>query len=119
MHFRIQIIAVSESGVEQCQEVGGLVRSETLALETLGLTLEESKVLLHSVQEVVAQHQVAAALERHRPCPQCRKRRALKDNVSAIFRTVFGELSLPNPRWRHCECQSGHSYCRPAQHGPV
>ena len=62
MHFRIQIIAVSECGVEQCREVADLVRSESLTLETLGLTLRESKALLHSVQEVVAGHQVTAAL---------------------------------------------------------
>ena len=109
MHFRIQIIAVSDSDGEQCQEVADLVRSEALTLETLGLTLLESKTLLHSVQAVVAQHQVAAALERRRPCPQCGKRRALKDNLSTVFRSVFGELSLPNPRWRHCECQSGQN----------
>ena len=45
MHFRIQIVAVSDDDTEQLQEIAALVRSEAM-LETLGLTLEESKQLL-------------------------------------------------------------------------
>lgn len=47
---------------------------------TLGLTLAESKRVLHVLQQTVVEHQVGAYLEQQRPCPHCRKRRKLKDS---------------------------------------
>lgn len=104
MHFRIQIVAVTDDGHEQCQEIVDLARSET-SLESLGLTLNESKQILHDLQQCIILHQVDAFLERQRPCPYCRKPRLLKDNGRAVFRTLFGQMSLPNPRWYHCSCR--------------
>jgi hypothetical protein len=104
MHFRIQIVAVTEGGTEHFQEIADLMRSEA-KIETMGLTLEESKHVLHNLQETIVKHQVTAYLEQERPCPQCQKQRQMKDCDTSPFRTLFGAIQVPNPRWHHCACQ--------------
>ena len=104
MHFRIQIVAVTDEGTEYLQEIADLQRSET-RIETLGLTLAESKQVLQDLQQVMVQQQVQTYLEQQRPCPHCQKRRPVKDSDPAPFRTLFGTISVPNPRWHSCACQ--------------
>jgi hypothetical protein len=36
---------------------------------------------------------------------QCGRRRSLKGYHTLVIRTVFGKLTLPSPRLRHCECE--------------
>ncbi len=105
MHFRIQIVAVADEGTEQLHEIAEVSRAEP-TLETLCLTLEESKQMLRRLQQIVIEQQVAAYLDQQRPCPHCGKRRQLKQCETAPFRTLFGLLSVPNPRWRQCDCQA-------------
>ena len=104
MHFRIQLIAVMEDGTEHSEEIADLLRSEA-KVETLGLTLKESKQILHSLQETMVPHQVSAYLQKCQPCPHCQKNRELKQSEPSAFRTLFGVIHVPNPRWRHCSCQ--------------
>ena len=49
MKFKIQIVAVSDDGREQTQEIASLERDD-LQPETLGLTLAESKAILKDLQ---------------------------------------------------------------------
>jgi len=67
--------------------------------------LAESKQVLHALQRTIIDRQVAAFLDQQRPCPHCGKHRHLKENGIAPFRTLFGLISVPNPRWHHCDCQ--------------
>jgi hypothetical protein len=73
MKFLVQVICVTEAAERHQQEVFEIER-ENLAMETLGLSLVESKSLLQGVQEFVVAEQVADDLERRRPCPDCCKR---------------------------------------------
>src|SRR5665213_1509209 len=93
MNFRIQVVAVAEDGTEHLQEIAHLVRSEAKT-ETMGLTLQESKRVLHDLQQTLVSHQIAAYLERQRPCPHCQKRRRLKDTEDVPFRTLFGVIPV-------------------------
>ena len=104
MHFRIQIVAVSDDGTEHLEEIADLNRSEA-TLETLGLTLEESKQLLQQRQQTIIDQQVAAYLDGQRACPHCGKHRHLKQSETAPFRTLFGLVVVLNPRWQQCDCQ--------------
>ena len=104
MHFRIQIVAVSDDGTERLHEIADVSRSEP-TLETIGLTLEESKQLLQHLQRIIVDHQIAAYLDQQRACPDCGKHRHLKQSDTAPFRTLFGLVSVPNPRWEQCDCQ--------------
>jgi len=81
-----------------------VVRSEA-RLETLGLTLEESKQVLQELQRMMIGQQVEAYLDEQRACPDCGKQRHIKQSGTAPFRTLFGLIVVPNPRWQQCECQ--------------
>ena len=104
MHFRLQLIAVLDDGTEHLQEVADVARPAT-TLETLGLTLDESKCLLEQVQHTMIEYQVAGYLDPLRGCPDCGKNRRLKDSNRAPFRTLFGLVRVLNPRWHHCDCR--------------
>ena len=113
MKFLVQVICVTEAAERHQQEVFEIER-ENLAMETLGLSLVESKSLLQGVQEFVVSEQVADDLERRRPCPDCCKRHTSKGQGSIEVKTVFGTVKVPNPRWHRCSCQSiGPSTFRP------
>lgn len=103
MHFRLELIAVADDGGEERQELADLERGEA-AIGTLGLTLDESKQLLAALQRAIVERQAADYLDEQRPCPHCGRRRPLKEQGDAPFRTLFGLVSLPNPRWQHCGC---------------
>jgi hypothetical protein len=104
MQFRIELVAIADAGTEQRQELATLTRSEA-KLETIGLTLAESKHLLQVLQQAVVEQQVDAYLDQERACPDCGKKRHLKQSEMAPFRTLFGVVEVDNPRWRQCSCQ--------------
>ncbi len=104
MHFRIHLIAVADDGTEHREEIADLIRAEA-TIETTGLTLAESKQVLHALQRTIVDEQVAAFLDHQRACPHCGKQRHLKEHGTAPFRTLFGVMPVPNPRWQHCACQ--------------
>src|SRR5436305_277877 len=104
MHFRIQLVVSAADGTEQTQEIADLTRGET-SLETLGLLLAETKKVLLALQGAMIASQVAAYLAQKRSCPHCGTAYRLKDSAPAPFRTLFGLMLVPNPRWRHCPCQ--------------
>jgi hypothetical protein len=104
MKFRLQLVAVSDAGQEQVHEVGQFER-EGLAMETLGLTLAEGKLILKNVQERVVQEQISDFLAQQRRCPDCGQMRSRNGNHDVTMRTVFGKMEWKSPRLRHCPCQ--------------
>ena len=77
MKFRINVVCVNDEGTEQLSELMVLSRDD-LVMETMGLTLAESKSLLHDLQSYVVERQATGYLEQHRACPQCGNRYASK-----------------------------------------
>jgi hypothetical protein len=105
MKVRIQVIVESDHGETECiEEVAQFERGE-LRPEALGMTLAEAKALLQSVQQTMVTEQTTAHLEAHRPCPACQAPRRYKGHHQLVYRTVFGRLTLPSPRWYLCQCQ--------------
>ena len=102
--FRLQLVAVADSGQEQVQEVARWER-EGVQLETLGLTLAEGKLILKNIQESVIQQQVNESLTRQRCCPDCGRVRPCKGHHDVTFRTLFGNVELKSPRLHHCPCR--------------
>jgi len=68
MSVRVEVVCISGDGDEQRQQVLTIERQE-LAMETLGLSLNEGKALLAGVQDFVVAQQVHNDLERRRVCP--------------------------------------------------
>ena len=102
--FRLQLVAVADSGQEQVQEVARWER-QGVQLETLGLTLSEGKLILKNIQESVIQQQVLESLSRQRRCPDWGRLRQCKGHHEVTFRTLFGNVELKSPRLHHCPCQ--------------
>jgi hypothetical protein len=67
MKFRISVVHVGDDGTERSCAMMVLSR-EHLALETMGLTLAESKDLVHNLQTYLIEQQAGACLEQHRSC---------------------------------------------------
>jgi hypothetical protein len=104
MNIRIEIICIGADGLEQRRQLSGIERQE-LAMETLGMSLAESKALLEGVQDFMVAQQVSENLEQRRACLRCGRRHTTKDSGSTPVNTLFGLVNVPNPRWNRCACQ--------------
>ncbi|HEV8712444.1 MAG TPA: hypothetical protein VGX03_06400 [Candidatus Binatia bacterium] len=104
MNFRIELICVRDDGTEERREVL-TVAEEQLAMETFGLTLAEGKELLANLQASVVEQQATTYLERHRLCPECGRKHLSKGQGRGTMQTLFGLVTVPNPRWQRCVCQ--------------
>jgi hypothetical protein len=102
--FRLQLMVVNDSGHEHVHEVARLERDE-VAIETLGLTLAEGKLILKRIQESVVQEQIQDAVARRRNCPECGRTRRSKGHHDITIRTLFGNIEQKSPRLEHCPCQ--------------
>ncbi len=104
MKFKIQLVTQTETG-EDIQELVCLER-ETEGLEEIGINLTEAKALLAGLQKQVVEQQIAAYLADRNQCPHCALAFRHKDQHPVVFRTLFGNLEFPSPRWFRCNCQS-------------
>ncbi len=110
MHIRMVDLTIADDGNELGRELVTLRRTEA-KLETIGITLAESKQVLQHLQEAVVKQQVEAYLDQQRACPHCGKKRRLKQSKPVPFRTLFGRVEVSNPRWWQCNCRP----CPPCQ----
>jgi hypothetical protein len=74
-------------------------------LEAIGLSLDEAKTLLEQVQQRLVATQVATYMSRHRCCVACGGTLRSKGSGRIRFRTAFGIVPLPSPRFHCCGCQ--------------
>src|SRR3954467_5263991 len=74
-------------------------------LEVIGLSFDEAKAALVGIQGGTAQ--AAGFLARHRSCDLCGSLLLSKGPGQTRFRTAFGTIALPSPRFHHCSCQPG------------
>jgi hypothetical protein len=103
MTFRVEVVCVGEEGDEARAGVLTLERDH-LAMDTLGLTLRESKAMLVGVQDFVIAQQAAEDLKQRRACPICGRSHTTKGGGSTAVKTLFGVVPVANPRWHRCPC---------------
>ncbi|WP_095205284.1 hypothetical protein [Mesorhizobium carmichaelinearum] len=107
MRFAIQLMIDGGDAVVETQEIISFDRSDgALSINELGLTLEEAKRTLATLQEAHHGSTGPRPGRRQRTCPCCRRPRQLKDKRTITVRTCFGKLALPSPRYRCCQCQA-------------
>src|SRR5271156_1645204 len=63
----------------------------------IGLSLEEAKTLISSIQDEFVSSQAAEIVEARRRCG-CGKKLSIKDWKLRRIHTAFGRVSLPSPR---------------------
>jgi hypothetical protein len=105
MNVRVEMVCVSADGREQRKDVLAIERQE-LTMETLGMSLAESKALLEGAQKFLIVQQASEDLEQRRACPDCGQRHPTKDAGTTPVKTLFGPVAVPNPRWNRCPCQT-------------
>jgi len=88
MKFRVEVVSISDAGQEHRSDVLEMERHQ-LAMETLGLNLCESKLLLESVQDFMVAQQVAEDLNRRRCCPDCGDRYTAKEDGKIEVKTLL------------------------------
>jgi hypothetical protein len=106
MKIKVQVVIESDGGDTKAVENIACLERGILQPAELGLTLDEAKDLLESMQHTVIEQQVAEYLEQQAHCPGCGKKRRSKGHHNPIvYRTLFGKLRLPSARFFHCRCQ--------------
>lgn len=94
------------------QDDGSTYRKELLELESSlnqpllpGLSIDKSKALLKSTQQTLVDAQSQSYMQRHRCCPECGKKRRIKDYQHRKFNTLFGHVPITGYRLYRCSCE--------------
>ena len=103
MRFTIQIVITNEQGSETLEEVIQL-KKDPADNYPIGLTLFDSKQILKALQTKIVLEQANNRVESQRTCLCCKRKRQLKGYHSVQFRTLFGTVNIPSPRFLHCQC---------------
>ncbi len=82
-------------------------RRRRSARRDLGLSIAEAKKVLIAVQQRVVAQQVADWSQQHRRCGACGQPRRIKGSNRAVFRTLYGDVSLRSVRLHRGPCQNG------------
>ncbi|OWK23146.1 hypothetical protein AJ87_41625 [Rhizobium yanglingense] len=83
-------------------------RWERLFDGDLGLSIEDGKKIMESLQNAVVNHEAETYSLHRRVCPDCHTFWAVKDYTTRRIGTVFGTVKVRNPRWMMCsDCYSG------------
>ncbi|HBN7461747.1 TPA: ISKra4 family transposase [Escherichia coli] len=77
--------------------------------EPLGLSLNESKILLNSTQLAIIQAQSQSYMQAHRECPLCHQRRQIKDHQTRHYHTLFGVIPIKGLRLYLCRCETNNT----------
>lgn len=104
MRFKIQLTLLNpENGKETTEEII-LLDKQNERLEDIGLSLQESKNILKSLQEKIVHHQTDDFVQSKRTCEDCRKVCRKKGSYSILYRTLFGNIPIQSPRFYTCDC---------------
>lgn len=118
--MKLKLQLVIESDNETSESIKQIVTLERQQLQssTLGLSLQEAKEILSSLQQTLLSHQVSEYVHHQQLCPNCSKLRACKGHHEITYRSVFGKIKLKSPRFYNCSCEkssSQHSFSPLAQ----
>lgn len=105
MKIKIQVVIEHEDKrLETIEEEISYLQRGSPSLETLGLTLAESKEILANLQEQIIKQQVAEHVRKFEVCQHCRQPQRRNGWQKITYRTLFGNLKLSGQRFYHCPC---------------
>ena len=96
MKFKIQIILEDEQGHAQVKDVIRLDKNVDDPGYCAGLSLQESKQLLKTLQQKIVLFEAQSYTNLHRDCPCCHKQRRIKGNRYIQYKTLFGTVVIPS-----------------------
>ena len=103
MRFKIQVSIEDGDGQTSIEEVVCLEKIEGQN-NTIGLSLQESKVILKDLQKKIVLSQAENYIQTHKNCAKCNKPRRIKRHRSIQFRTLFGTIVIPDICFYNCDC---------------
>lgn len=91
MNIRIQVVIEEEFGQTTTEDI---VQFEKWSeqVNSVGLSLLESKQCLQALQKTIVLHQADSYTAAHQECPCCHNKRMIKSYHTIQFRTLFGGL---------------------------
>lgn len=108
MEWTVAIEGKNERGEILRREVRIDKNDERLRDGDLGLSIDDGKKIMATLQAAVVTHEVEAYTLFRRVCPDCQTLRPVKDYTTRRLRTVFGTVEVRNPRWLLCrDCHPG------------
>lgn len=103
MKFTLQLVVDNEQGDVCVEDITQMVKKPCeMPGYCMGLTLNDAKTLLKSVQQKIIHHEVQAYTTTHRACPDCKRQRNIKGYHAIQYRTLFGIINIPSMRLYHC-----------------
>ena len=105
MKIVVRLELISDCGEQSRTEIARIERpSQTMDADSVGLSLQDGKQLLHSLQQAIVRAQVEEIHQLSRICRGCHRRTPIKDYRQRKIDTVFGTVSFRSPRIITCEC---------------
>ena len=103
MKFEITLRVTTPDGEMEEREVIMLDKGHDRHEDT-GLSIEEGKTLLKTLQHQIVEAQAEAFCASKSACSDCGRRLRKKGTHLIRYRTVFGDVPVTSPRYYHCAC---------------
>jgi hypothetical protein len=106
MKVKIHVELITDWGESRTVEACEFARPmREFSAETVGLSLDDGKKLLQTLQQHVVESQTWELTEPYRICPTCLGLQRLKDYRVRRLDTVFGTVRFRSPRLISCDCE--------------
>jgi hypothetical protein len=105
MKWTVKVVSETESGHTAEQTLVAVERPDQLTVEDLGLSLEEAKRLLATLQRSMVTDQIEEYGAAYRGCTDCHQLLHTKGYYQTSFRSAFGRVPLRVRRLVTCSCQ--------------
>ena len=106
MDIEITVTITAPDGAAHTEQIGAITKASD-TIDEIGLTIAESKDLLLKLQQEIVSAQCATYCAARSCCPRCERKLRAKSRGQIRYRTVFGDLTVPSPRFYHCKCHDG------------
>ena len=105
MNIEIKVAITAPDGTVHTEEIGSLTKGwETIG--EIGLSISESKGLLLKLQQEIVAAQCAAFCAKQSKCKSCGRGLRKKAREQIRYRTAFGDVAVPSPRFYRCQCHN-------------
>ena len=106
MDIKINVTISGPDGIAHAETVAIFSKGADSICE-IGLSISDSKALLVRLQQEIVAAQCASYCTRRAHCPSCGQKLRCKARGQIRYRTVFGDVTAPSPRFYHCHCEDG------------
>ena len=103
MDTKITVTLTAPDDATHTEQIGAITKASDTIGE-IGLSIAESKNLLLKLQQEIVSAQCATSCAARSCCPRCRRKLRAKARDQIRYRTVFGDVTIPSPRFYHCKC---------------